>query len=107
MSQLALDGLKADVKASGGELPAENIALSASVDAVNYDLNAGLAKLDQVQANVDLSGGELPADSAAISMSATAVDYDLNAASADARTIEVECRSDRWRDACRRCNRIR
>ena len=76
--QLVLSELKAEIGASGGDLPADAITVSFSANSINYDLNTGLATLEQMQGNADLRGGELPAEAVVISVSANAVNYDLN-----------------------------
>jgi len=88
-SQLVLSGLSTSTDISGGDLPADAIALSFTAGSVNYDLNAGLAKLEQVQASADLSGGDLPADAIALSFTAGSVNYDLNAGLAKLKQLQA------------------
>lgn len=88
-SQLVLSGLNANVDVSGGDLPADAVALAVTADSLEYDVNAARAKLKQLKAKVDLSGGDLPADSIAMTVNANAANYDLNAERAKLKKLRA------------------
>ena len=88
-SQLVLSGLNTNIDVSGGDLPADAVALAVTADSLEYDVNAGKAKLKQVKAKVDLSGGDLPADSIAMTVNANAANYDLNAERAKLKKLRA------------------
>ncbi len=75
---------------AGESLPAEMVTSTLAVDAVDYDLEAGKAKLAGIGGQIGLRGESLPADAADLKLKLAGVDYDVDTGAANVRTVDAQ-----------------
>jgi len=88
--QVALEGLTAELNASGGDIPADELNVSLQTDSVSYDVNGGSAALMNVRMDLAASGGDLPAEEVKLSMQSGSVGYDINSGKAALTDLQAD-----------------